>query len=237
MSELSKRKLSRRKLLGGAAGTAAALPLLHEFVPHQGVHDQLASAQGDAHGGKHGKATAATEGSNHRGAVGRVDPRANGFDPTAMLRDYDRGVVRREGGRTIREFELVAEDKEIEVAPGVKYAAWTYNGRVPGPALRATEGERVRVRFVNGSKHPHTIHFHGIHLDLSDGVPGVGRGNVESGGSFTYEFDAVPFGLHPLPLPHDPAQADHIREGARMYGASSSTPQEEAGPRADEKPW
>ena len=226
MSESGPRKLSRRSLLGGAAGTAAAIPLLHEFVPHQGVHDQLASAQGGRHSG-HGGRKGATD---HRGAVGKVDSRRNGFDPTAMLRDYDTGIVRREGGRTVREFELVAEDKEIEVAPGVKYAAWTYNGRVPGPTLRATEGDRVRVRLVNGSDHQHTVHFHGIHLDTSDGVPGVGRGNIEPGQSFTYEFDAVPFGLH-LYHCHTTPLADHIAKG--LYGAFIIDPKK-ARPKADE---
>ena len=72
----------------------------------------------------------------HLGAVGRVDPRVNGFDPQEILRDFDEG--RMVGG--VREWELVAEEKEIEVAPGVRYAAWAYNGRVPGPTLRAREG-------------------------------------------------------------------------------------------------
>src|SRR5215212_430089 len=94
----------------------------------------------------------------HLGAVGMVDPASNGFDPQAILRDFDEGVVR--GG--VREWELVADEKEIEVAPGVKYNAWAYNGRVPGPTLRAREGERLRIHFTNGASHPHTIHFHGI---------------------------------------------------------------------------
>lgn len=68
----------------------------------------------------------------HVGAVGVVDPASNGFDPHAILRDFDEGVVR--GG--VREWELIADEKEIEVLPGVKYAAWAYNGRVPGPTLR-----------------------------------------------------------------------------------------------------
>ena len=58
---------------------------------------------------------------------------------------------------------MVAIDKEIEIAPGLYFPAWTYNGRVPGPTLRATEGDRIRVRFTNGGSHPHTIHLHGIH--------------------------------------------------------------------------
>ena len=74
----------------------------------------------------------------------------------------------------MREWTLVAEDKEIEVAPGIRFPAWTYNGRIPGPTLRAREGERLRITFVNGSAHPHTIHFHGIHPAEMDGVPGLG---------------------------------------------------------------
>ncbi len=83
-----------------------------------------------------------------------VDHRANGFNPTDMVRDFDMGKTRRlANGQVLREWEIVAEDKEIEVAPGTKFAAWTYNGRVPGPTLRCREGERLRIKFVNGSAH------------------------------------------------------------------------------------
>jgi FtsP/CotA-like multicopper oxidase with cupredoxin domain len=200
------RKLSRRRLLGGAAGGAAALPLLHAAVPHG--HGSAGAQTPHSH--------AARRGAAHAGAVGRVDAAANGFDPTAILRDFDHGRVVREGGRSVREWEIVAEDKQIEIAPGVRYAAWTYNGRVPGPTLRAKQGERLRVRFLNGSSHPHTIHFHGIHRAEVDGVPGVGAGNIEPGRSTVYEFDAEPFGLH-LYHCHTNPLADHIAKG--LYGA------------------
>src|SRR5215216_5886383 len=183
--KLGQGKLSRRRLLGGAAAASAALPVLHELIPHQRLHGGGDAAAAEPH--MHGMgADGGGAHSAHLGAVGTVDPRANGFDPQEMLRDFDEGRV--VGG--VREWELVAEEKEIEVAPGVKYAAWAYNGRVPGPTLRAREGERLRIRFVNGSAHPHTVHFHGIHRDLSDGVPGVGEGNVAPGASAVYEFDA-----------------------------------------------
>jgi FtsP/CotA-like multicopper oxidase with cupredoxin domain len=224
MAKLAGVKLSRRRLLGGAAG-AAALPVVHELVPHAGLHGQEAAARERlAHH------RAAHSGAGHLGAVGRVDPRVNGFDPHVILRDFDAGSVRREGGRTVREWEIVAEDKEIEVAPGVKYAAWTYNRRVPGPTLRARQGERLRIHFVNGSSHPHTIHFHGIHRDLSDGVPGIGAGNIEAGGSTVYEFDAEPFGLH-LYHCHSTPLAEHIAKG--LYGAFVIDP-EQGRPQADE---
>ncbi len=128
----------------------------------------------------------------------------------------------------MREWELVAVDKEIEVMPGVKFAAWTYNGRIPGPTLRAREGERLRIRFANGSQHPHTIHFHGIHPAEMDGVPGLGAGQIEPGGSTVYEFDALPAGLH-LYHCHVRPLAEHIAKG--LYGAfiiDPAEPREEA---------
>ena len=105
----------------------------------------------------------------------------------------------------MREYTLTATDAELEVAPGVFFPAWTYNGTVPGPVIRATEGDILRVHFVNGGSHPHTIHFHGIHPANMDGVFEI----VEPGGRFTYEFEARPAGFHALPLPRDAAEEAH----------------------------
>jgi FtsP/CotA-like multicopper oxidase with cupredoxin domain len=64
----------------------------------------------------------------------------------------------------VREYSMRALDREVEVAPGVFYPGWTYNGTIPGPVIRATEDDILRVRFVNAGSHPHSIHFHGMHL-------------------------------------------------------------------------
>jgi FtsP/CotA-like multicopper oxidase with cupredoxin domain len=130
----------------------------------------------------------------------------------------------------LREWTLVAGDKEIEVAPGVKYPAWTYNGRVPGPTLRAREGELLRIRFVNGSEHPHTIHFHGLHPAAMDGVPGIGAGLIATNKETTYEFTAEPFGLH-LYHCHAGPLAEHIARG--LYGGFIVDPKQ-GRPEADE---
>jgi FtsP/CotA-like multicopper oxidase with cupredoxin domain len=230
-------RISRRKLLGGAAAVGAALPVLHEVVPHRGLHHALEGAQAST-GAGHGASAAPLSHTHGGGANGptfrkgeRVDHRANGFHPTEILRDFDWGRARRlAGGRTLREWTLVAEDKEIEVAPGVHYPAWVYNGRVPGPTLRCREGERLRVRFVNGSAHPHTIHFHGLHPAEMDGVPEIGAGIIEPGGSTVYEFDAEPFGLH-LYHCHTAPLAEHIARG--LYGAFVIDPKQ-GRPEADE---
>jgi FtsP/CotA-like multicopper oxidase with cupredoxin domain len=106
---------------------------------------------------------------------------------------------------------VAAGDIEIEIAPGVFFPAWTYNGQVPGPTFRCTEGDRLRFHFINGSAHPHTIHFHGIHPPGMDGVTPI----LKTGESFTYEFDAKPFGLH-LYHCHTAPLARHIHKG--LYG-------------------
>ncbi len=147
--------------------------------------------------------------------VGEVDHERNGFNPSDTLTDFDYGKVSTlENGQTLREYEIFVISKEIEIAPGILFPAWTYNGRIPGPTIRCTEGDRIRITLHNGSLHPHSVHFHGVHSAEMDGVPGT-PGVVQSGESFTYEFDAEPFGLH-LYHCHVAPLARHIARG--LYG-------------------
>ena len=173
------------------------------------------------------------------GVVGRVAPRV--FNPTAFLRSWNfsdlpqerRGKFYRETPRTdgslLREYELVAVDREIEIAPGIFFPAWTYNGQVPGPTLRATEGDRVRVTFVNQGSHPHTIHFHGWHPPEMDGS--LAAHEVQPGGRFVYEFDAEPFGMHLYHCHASPLKR-HIHKG--LYGVFLVDPRETPRAPADE---
>ncbi|MFZ0544935.1 MAG: multicopper oxidase domain-containing protein [Candidatus Promineifilaceae bacterium] len=179
------------------------------------------------------------------GAVGDVDHTANGFDPTEMLTDFDYGEVSEENGRTVREWEILAVDKEIEIAPGIFFPAWTYGssttaesrragkivGRVPGPALRCVEGEKLRVHFTNAGTHPHTMHFHGIHAARMDGVPGNGAGMLYPGERTTYEFDAFPFGCH-LYHCHAIPLKRHVHKG--LYGAFIIDPDPNLHPGEDQ---
>jgi FtsP/CotA-like multicopper oxidase with cupredoxin domain len=165
----------------------------------------------------------AAHASHAMGTVGRV-PKGI-FDPVAYLRAWNfsdlspekRAAVYRESprpdGSLLREYEIYAVDREIEIAPGVFFPAWTYNGQVPGPTIRATEGDRIRVTFRNLGSHPHSIHFHGWHPPEMDGsLPGQ---EVLPGASFVYEFDADPFGLH-LYHCHTVPLKRHIHKG--LYG-------------------
>jgi FtsP/CotA-like multicopper oxidase with cupredoxin domain len=217
--------LSRRRLLATslpALGGAAAL--LHSGGSRS-VAAETAASPHNGHVAGHDMGPVGAQADHAAFRDGRtVDHEANGFDPHAIVRDFDWGKTRRlASGRVLREWELVAGEQEIEVAPGVRFAAWTYNQRIPGPTLRAREGERLRITFINGSAHPHTMHFHGIHPAEMDGVPGVGAGEIARGGRTVYEFDALPAGVH-LYHCHVRPLADHIAKG--LYGTFIVDPKE-----------
>ncbi len=87
------------------------------------------------------------------------------------------------------EIDLTAEVVEWEVYEGEVVEAWTYNGEYPGPEIRVTEGQKVRINFTNNLPEPSTIHMHGIDVpNDQDGVPGVTQPDVQPGDSWTYEF-------------------------------------------------
>jgi FtsP/CotA-like multicopper oxidase with cupredoxin domain len=201
-------KLSRRQALArglmGAAGVAgvAAVPALK--AAGLGSADNAAAGRGaGSHGGHVDPLHVMTGGL----------PRGAGIDPHAFLTHFDYGRVSRDArGRTVREYEIVASDRTLELMPGVFYPAWTFNGQVPGPTLRATQGDLVRVKFINAGTHDHTIHFHGFHAANMDGV----FEQISPGNTYTYEFEADPFGLH-LYHCHTMPIKRHIAKG--LYGA------------------
>ena len=221
--------LTRRKLLGASGALGLGAAALHATIPHS--HGTAAAAAAEHEPGHAAEPQMAGHGDHAGFRGGAVDHKANGFDPHTLVRDFDWGKTSRlPDGRILREWTLAAAEQEIEVAPGVKFAAWSYNGRIPGPTLRAKEGERLRIRFFNGGLHPHTIHFHGIHTAPADGIMGLGAGEVAPGASAVYEFDALPYGVH-LYHCHVRPLAEHIAKG--LYGAFIIDPKD-ARPKADE---
>jgi FtsP/CotA-like multicopper oxidase with cupredoxin domain len=177
-SLLSRRALLKAGALGTvAAGGAAALRTLNGVAEAQQTVDTTAGRV-VVHG-------------SHDAMIAVGNLRPGQLDPSAFLTHFDYGTVSRlPNGQTLREYTLVAEDREIEVAPGVFYPAWTYNGQVPGPTIRCTEGDRIRIHFTNRGSHIHSVHFHGVHPANMDGAFEM----IPPGERFVYEFDAEPFG-------------------------------------------
>ncbi|MGH2521235.1 MAG: multicopper oxidase family protein, partial [Anaerolineales bacterium] len=98
-------------------------------------------------------------------------------------------------GRPEVEIALTAKQAQWELAPGKVITAWTYNGKVPGEAIRVREGDRVRVTLKNDLPEPTTVHWHGIDVPTNmDGVPDISQPAVQPGETFTYEFEAQPAG-------------------------------------------
>jgi FtsP/CotA-like multicopper oxidase with cupredoxin domain len=101
----------------------------------------------------------------------------------------------------IVEVNITARMASVEVAPGKRVNAWTYNGGLPGPFIRGKVGDRLIVHFKNELDQPTTIHWHGVRVPIEmDGVPGISQPAVEPGESFTYDFmlhDASLYWYHP----------------------------------------
>lgn len=106
----------------------------------------------------------------------------------------------------VREFTLTAEEFDWELMPGVTTRAWGYNGQTPGPELRVTEGDRIRITLRNALPVPTTIHWHGVHLPPEmDGPAGLNQAAVLPDESFVYEFIAQPAGTRWYHSHADPA--------------------------------
>jgi len=106
----------------------------------------------------------------------------------------DRAAAQRDAA-PVRTVELEVREATWEIAPGRTIKAMTYNGRVPGPEIRAREGERLRVVLRNALAEPTTVHWHGVDVpNAMDGVPDITQKPVAPGESFIYEFDARPAG-------------------------------------------
>jgi FtsP/CotA-like multicopper oxidase with cupredoxin domain len=76
-----------------------------------------------------------------------------------------------------------------------RFGDLAYNGTIPGPLLRVTSGQRIRVRYVSEVDVPTSIHWHGMILPNDmDGVAGITQPAVRFGGTFLYDFEPGPPG-------------------------------------------
>jgi FtsP/CotA-like multicopper oxidase with cupredoxin domain len=99
------------------------------------------------------------------------------------------------------EVTLTARLAEVEIAPGKRVSAWTYDGGLPGPLIKTRVGDRLIVHFKNELKEPTTVHWHGVRVPIEmDGVPDISQPPVNEGETFTYDFvvrDAGLYWYHP----------------------------------------
>jgi FtsP/CotA-like multicopper oxidase with cupredoxin domain len=86
-------------------------------------------------------------------------------------------------------FKLTCQVVQWEYLPGKLVDAWTYNGVTPGPEIRVTEGDKVRIEVFNELPESTAVHWHGLIVpNTMDGVPFITQPPIKPGESFTYEF-------------------------------------------------
>lgn len=97
----------------------------------------------------------------------------------------------------VKVFNITAQPVLWPLLKGVTATAWSYNGMVPGPLIKVTYGDRVKILVKNTLPEPTTIHWHGIEVpNAMDGIPDVTQPPIKPGETFTYEFVAKPAGTY-----------------------------------------
>jgi nitrite reductase (NO-forming) len=108
--------------------------------------------------------------------------------------------------------DMTLKDMVIEIAPGVKYNTWAFDGHgAPGPIVHVRQGQKVQMTLTNGGAIPHSIDFHAARI-----APNVAFRDVAPGESFTFTFTAGDPGVYMYHCGTKPVLA-HIANG--MYGA------------------
>src|SRR5918996_5426717 len=124
---------------------------------------------------------------------------------------YDATLPRVPAGEVVK-VHMTLKDMTVEVAPGVKYNTWAFDGHgAPGPVVHVRQGQTVEMTLKNGGAIPHSIDFHAARI-----APNVAFTDVAPGDSFTFRFEAGDPGVYMYHCGTKPVLA-HIANG--MYGA------------------
>ncbi|HSE69452.1 MAG TPA: copper oxidase [Nocardioidaceae bacterium] len=127
----------------------------------------------------------------------------------------------------VKVFELTTSVTGWTILPGRRVDAYAVNGQVPGPRLRVTEGDRVRIHVRNELPEPTSIHWHGLVLpNAMDGAADVTQQPIPPGGEHTYEFTVRRPGTY---FYHSHAAPDR-QQALGLYGALLVDPKD---PRRD----
>lgn len=150
--------------------------------------------------------------------------------PVEYLTHFNCGHISKdESGNTVRQFTLIVEENQkIPITyEGHIFEGWTFNGTIPGPTIRVTEGDLVRIRVINSNEntHAHSLYSQPTHYVKNNAFTMTGQpgGTISPGRSFTYEFVAGPYGVYPYYCHVEP-MADHINRG--LYGMMIIDPKE-----------
>jgi nitrite reductase (NO-forming) len=116
---------------------------------------------------------------------------ANAQELAAAHKPYDATMPPIPAGDVVK-VRMVMKHKTVEIAPGVKYNVWAFDGHysAPGPIVHVRQGQTVEFTLVNGGEIPHSMDFHAARI-----APNVAFKDVAPGESFTFRFKATDAGV------------------------------------------
>jgi nitrite reductase (NO-forming) len=125
---------------------------------------------------------------------------------------YDATMPALQAGDVVK-VHMVMKDRAVEIAPGVTYNVWAFDGdySAPGPIVHVRQGQTVEFTLTNGGAIPHSMDFHAARI-----APNVAFRDIAPGESFTFRFQANDPGVFMYHCGTKPVLA-HIANG--MYGA------------------
>jgi manganese oxidase len=131
----------------------------------------------------------------------------------------------------VKVFDLDASVVRWYILDDVYMDAYAFNRQIPGPRLRVTQGDRVRINFRNELPESTTVHWHGLVLpNEMDGPAWITQEPVKPGGSYTYEFTVTQGGTF---FYHSHDHPDR-QQGLGLYGAFIVEPRDlAADPQVD----
>jgi nitrite reductase (NO-forming) len=174
---------------GAAAGGGAAIAMQHDHSAHAGA--------------------ATAQSLPLQSFAGTTAPNADALAKAHPA--YDATLPPVPAGNLVR-IHMTLKDMTVQIAPGVKYATWAFDGHgAPGPILHVRQGQTVVMTLTNGGVIPHSIDFHAARI-----APNMAFKDVAPGDSFTFRFVAGDPGVFMYHCGTKPVLA-HIANG--MYGA------------------
>jgi FtsP/CotA-like multicopper oxidase with cupredoxin domain len=212
MSDLfGNRRLGRRKFLKSAGVVGATLPVAGGLIASACYSDPTGSkaepgvpasqVKPAAASGAPSAGTATAASASHADQIdadhkqGVLDFLKNQTNPLTKGKGNQPLAPRLENG--VKVWDLTIDEVDWEVGPGQVEKARGYNQMIPGPLLRATEGDTVRIKVKNNLTESSTIHWHGLLVPIAmDGVPYITQDPIKSGGTFTYQFTLRNSGSH-----------------------------------------
>jgi FtsP/CotA-like multicopper oxidase with cupredoxin domain len=184
-------RVSRRRFAGGVgllgvvAAAGAALAPDGIRIERQSAAEAAESSTHD-----HGTTTSSAQSSSemtfeemdamHEASVTAFPQKTQGIGGQPLEFTVEDGV---------KVFNLTCDNVQWEYQAGKFADAFAYNGVLPGPEIRVTEGDTVRINVTNNLPQSTSIHWHGLLVpNAMDGVPFITQPLIKPGESFTYEF-------------------------------------------------